>query len=160
MPELLPDKLPEKRHLTLFIDDNADDFEAVQRSFKRNHCATPLHWCSSAKDALDFLHCRGKYDAMTTVHPALILLDLNMPGMDGRDFLREIKADNGLRSIPVIIFSTSNDPKDVRECYLIGANSYIQKPVEFSDLKKAMQTMTDYWLNVALPPEKEAHHHG
>ena len=135
----------------LIVEDNQDDYEATQRSFVKNHFVNPLSWCRSGEKALQML--RGyESDADKGPRPDLILLDLNMPGMDGRGFLKLIKADERLRSIPVIVLTTSTDAVDIQRCYHLGASTYIQKPVSFGGLTKAVRTMADYWFGIALLP--------
>lgn len=140
----------------LLIEDNEDDYEAALRSLKKSHFLNPVHWCRSGQDGLDYLYGKGKYAASdATVRPYLILLDLNMPGIDGRQVLKQIKNDEALRSIPVVVLTTSNDAKDVEQCYQIGASTYIQKPVSFDGLTEAIRTMKDYWFGVAILPGEE-----
>jgi two-component system response regulator len=135
----------------LLVEDNEDDYEATVRSLKKNHFLNPVHWCKSGRDALEFLQA-----AITTGPlPDLILLDLNMPGIDGRQVLTAIKGDPELKHIPVIILTTSNDARDVDHCYSIGASTYIQKPVSFEGLTEAIRTMKDYWFGIALLPNRE-----
>jgi CheY-like chemotaxis protein len=141
--------------LILLVDDNHDDYEATLRSLRKNHLLNPVYWCKSGSDARDYLYKQGKYINDDTVcRPCLMLLDLNMPGLDGRQLLKELKADREMASIPTIILTTSNDPKDVEECYAFGASTYIQKPVEFEGLTKAIKAMKDYWFGIALLPTK------
>jgi len=139
----------------LMVEDNEDDYEATVRSLKKNHFVNPVHWCRSGRDALDFLGRTGKYAGMDVPAPDLILLDLNMPGIDGRQVLSAVKADPKLRHIPVIVLTTSSDARDVEQCYEIGASTYIQKPVSFEGLTEAVRTMKDYWFGVALLPNRE-----
>ena len=147
----LPTRLP----AILLIEDNIDDYEATARSFRKANFLNPLHWCSNARDGIDFLRRSGKYANDKSVErPGLILLDLNMPGMDGRVALKTIKADPGLRSIPVIILTTSADDRDIEHCYASGASTYIQKPVGFGGLVEAAHRMKDYWFGVALLPTR------
>ena len=139
----------------LLVEDNPDDFEATSRSLKKNHFVSPVHWCKSGEDALDYLRHNGKYTAdKSTSRPDLILLDLNMPGIDGRKVLETIKGDNQLKSIPVIVLTTSSDSKDVDQCYALGVNTYIQKPVSFEGLTQAIASMKDYWFGIALLPAR------
>ena len=132
----------------LLVEDNEDDYEATVRSLKKNHFVNPVNWCRSGREALDFL-ARGE-DL-----PDLILLDLNMPGIDGRQVLATVKADPALKHIPVIVLTTSNDARDIDTCYKIGASTYIQKPVSFEGLTEAIRTMKDYWFGIALLPKRE-----
>lgn len=141
----------------LLVDDNDDDCEATLRSLKKNHVVNPVHRCSNGQDALDYLYGQGKYASQgACIRPDLILLDLNMPGIDGRQVLSQLKKDENLRSIPVVVLTTSADVKDVDQCYNIGASTYIQKPVSFDGLTEAIRAMKDYWFGVAiLPGEKQ-----
>lgn len=135
----------------MLIEDNHDDYEAATRSLKKNKCANPLLWCKSGQEGLDYLFGKGRYSDNENIRtPALILLDLNMPGMDGQQVLERIKNDPNRKSIPVVILTTSNDPKDVKQCYETGASTYIQKPVRFEGLCDAIRTITDY----ILPPNE------
>lgn len=134
----------------LLVEDNQDDYEATLRSLKKNHLLNPVHWCKTGQDALEYLQ---KKDAK---RPSLILLDLNMPGIDGRQVLQKIKGDENLKFIPVVILTTSADSKDVDQCYSLGASTYIQKPVSFEGLTEAVRTMKDYWFGVAILPGEEA----
>jgi CheY-like chemotaxis protein len=137
----------------LLIEDNEDDYEATLRSLRKSEVTNPLHWCKGGKDALEYLNKTGRYAENHSVRlPNLILLDLNMPGIDGRQVLERIKNDDKLRSIPVVILTTSSDSKDVERCYSIGASTYIQKPVSFDGLTDAFRTMKRYWFDVALLP--------
>lgn len=134
----------------LLVEDNQDDYEATMRSLKKNHLINPVHWCKNGQEALDYLQNKKMEK------PRLILLDLNMPGIDGRQVLQKIKNDPTLRCIPVVILTTSTDNKDVEQCYCIGASTYIQKPVSFDGLTEAVRTMKDYWFGVAILPGTEA----
>lgn len=141
----------------LLIEDNPDDYEATQRSFKKANFINPLHWCANGQDGMDFLKRRGKYAGQQDLmRPALVLLDLNMPGMDGRTILEYIKQDKELRTIPVVILTTSTDSRDIERCYELGASTYIQKPVDFDGLVQAAARMRDYWFGVALLPKEPA----
>ena len=137
----------------LLVEDNEDDYEATVRSLKKNHFLNPVQWCKSGREALDFLQKTVESGARTL--PDLILLDLNMPGIDGRQVLATVKGDALLRHIPVIVLTTSNDARDVDQCYSIGASTYIQKPVSFEGLTEAIRTMKDYWFGIALLPNRE-----
>ncbi len=140
----------------LLVEDNQDDYEAAVRSLKKNHFMNPVHWCKNGQDALDYLYREGQYSDNPDVKtPDLILLDLNMPGVDGRQVLQRLKEDPEKRSIPVVILTTSKDSKDVDKCYEIGASTYIQKPVDFDGLTQAIRTMKDYWFGVAILPHHQ-----
>jgi len=140
----------------LLIEDSPDDFEATERSFEKAGLSNPLHWCSNGQDALDYLQQRGKYaDVSGVERPSLILLDLNMPGLDGRALLEIVKQDKDLRRIPVVVLTTSNDARDIDRCYELGASTYIQKPVDFDGLIRVATVIRDYWFGIALLPKEE-----
>nr|MBF0223619.1 response regulator [Desulfobulbaceae bacterium] len=140
----------------LIVEDSDEDFFITQKAFKDSHFANPIFRCTNGDDALDFLYGRGAYHSVQGVHhPALILLDLNMPGTDGREVLATIKADTSLQSIPVIIFTTSDMEQDILSCYEVGASSYIHKPVSINGFMEAIKRLHGYWFElVLLPGEK------
>jgi two-component system response regulator len=138
----------------LLVEDNEDDYEATSRAFKKANLSNPIVWCKSGRDALDFLKREGAYkDASKGSRPGLVLLDLNMPGMDGRKTLEVIKKDETLKRIPVIILTTSADERDIDACYQTGANTYVQKPVSFDGLIEAIKRLKAYWFEIALLPK-------
>jgi len=139
--------------IILLVDDSPDDYDATIRSFKAAHLDNPIHWCKSGKDALDYLKHEGTYtQGPAGATPALVLLDLNMPGLDGKKVLAIAKQDPALKKIPIIILTTSGDDRDVTKCYELGASTYIQKPVDFDGLIKAVSRIKDYWFGIALLP--------
>jgi two-component system, response regulator len=131
----------------LLVDDNDDDVEATQRAFKRTNLKNALVRAATGAEAIALLREQR-------IRPALILLDLNMPGLDGRRVLAIIKGDNELRKIPVVVLTTSSDERDIEECYQLGANTYIQKPVDLDGLFAAVQRLKDYWFEIALLPKE------
>ena len=140
----------------LLVDDNPDDYEATFRGLRKNHLLNPVAWCQSGQEAKDYLYREGKYAVDESVtRPMMILLDLNMPGLDGRELLGIIKQHQTLKSIPVVVLTTSKDPRDIDECYALGASTYIQKPVSFEGLTQAIKTMKDYWFGIAVLPSYE-----
>ena len=137
----------------LLVEDNVDDYDAATRSFKAAHLDNPVQWCRTGRDALDYLKHEGGYaDRPAGPRPALILLDLNMPGIDGKKVLTIVKRDPALKKIPIVILTTSSDERDVTQCYELGASTYIQKPVDFDGLIAAVSRIKDYWFGVALLP--------
>lgn len=137
----------------LLVEDSEDDFEATTRAFKMANLYNPVVWCQTGQAALDFLRHEGQYAAEKPDRPGLILLDLNMPGMDGRKTLKCIKDDDALKCTPVIILTTSADERDIDDCYQMGANSYVQKPVSFEALIESIRRLTEYWFEIALLPK-------
>ena len=134
----------------LIVDDSPDDFEATKRAFSKINLANTIQHASSGEAALAYLRSE------TEERPGLILLDLNMPGLDGRKTLDLIKRSPHLRNIPVVILTTSNDERDVRSCYDLGANTFIQKPVDFDGLISAVTRLKEYWFEIALLPKEPA----
>jgi two-component system response regulator len=142
----------------LLVEDNQDDYEATCRAFEKANLSNPIVWCRSGRDALDFLKREGAHrDASNGARPGLVLLDLNMPGMDGRKTLELIKQDDSLKQIPVIILTTSADERDIQACYRTGANTYVQKPVSFEGLIEAIRRLKEYWFEIALLPKDAGH---
>jgi len=138
----------------LLVEDSEDDYEATIRAFKKANLYNPVVWCRSGQDALDFLRCKGKYATGKSERPGVILLDLNMPGLNGRATLQVIKEDEDLKCIPVIILTTSADERDIGACYQMGANTYVQKPVSFEGLIEAIKRLKEYWFEIALLPKE------
>lgn len=138
----------------LLIEDSDEDVEATMRGLRREGLQLAFHRCTTGDQALDYLYRRGRYaDSARSPRPNLILLDLNLPGTDGRALLAVIKDDEDLKSIPVIILTTSSNPKDIAACYRRGANSYQVKPVDYARFKQTLQTMIDYWFQTATLPD-------
>jgi CheY-like chemotaxis protein len=130
----------------LVVDDDADDFFLVQSALKDRRDDVDLRLAEDGEEMMDCLHKRGRFEtAASSPRPFLILLDLNMPRMDGKEALREIKGDPMLRHIPVVVFTTSNDNDDVLSSYRLGANSFIVKPASFDQFVAVLASLMDYW---------------
>ena len=137
----------------LIVEDNDDDYFATMRAFGKANFANPVRRCTNGDQALDYLLRRGEFAAPGTAsRPGIVLLDLNLPGTDGREVLRAIKGDPDLRKIPVIVLTTSHSEPDIEACYAAGANSYVQKPVNFERFVQAISRLSDYWINVSILP--------
>ena len=131
----------------LVVEDSDEDFEALSRVMKRNSILNPIFRCCDGEEALDFLEREGTYrDEAQAPRPSLILLDLNLPGTDGREVLQHIKQDNRLSAIPTVIFTTSANPKDLEFCYNNGANSYLLKPLSLEKFQRSVRILIDYWF--------------
>lgn len=140
----------------LLVEDSPEDYEATVRAFKRAGLKNPIVRCDDGDSALDYLYRRGRWtDPETSPRPGVILLDLNLPGTDGREVLQEIKRHDQLRHIPVIVLTTSNDTRDVEACYQTGANSYVQKPVDMDGFIRAIERLNGYWFEVVVLPKGE-----
>src|SRR5262249_19483225 len=131
----------------LLVEDSDEDYQVTVRAFRKLGLANPTHHCRSGDEALDFLRGRGRYaGAGQAPRPGIVLLDLNLPGTDGREVLAEIKGDPALRRIPVVVLTTSGDQRDILSCYRAGANSYIKKPVNLGDFFRAIESFKAYWF--------------
>lgn len=141
------------RKRILVADDDADDRELIKVAFEENKAQLDMHFVENGEDLLHYLHRRGKYrDEVKYPFPSLILLDLNMPKKDGREALREIKEDNRLKSVPIVILTTSTAAKDISKCYELGVNSYMIKPTNFADLVQFAGMLHTYWFNTVQLP--------
>lgn len=138
-------------HSILIAEDNEEDFETFQRIFNRT-IGVPLIRCRDGEAVLNYL---TEPPDGAVGWPSLILLDLNMPGTDGREALTRLKSDPKLRSIPTVVFSTSSSPKDVSYCYDQGANGYMSKPVNYRDLERSLRGLVEYWDKIMLLPTRE-----
>ena len=138
----------------LLVEDSPEDFEATLRAFRKSGLKNTVVRCENGDQALDYLYRRGEYaDPASSPRPGVVLLDLNLPGTDGRQVLSEIKGDERLRDIPVVVLTTSSDERDINACYRSGANSYIQKPVDVDGFMKAIERLNGYWFEVVILPK-------
>ncbi|MDA8132368.1 MAG: response regulator [Elusimicrobia bacterium] len=136
----------------LLVDDSEDDVLLAKAVFSRLAFPHNLATLSNAAAALDYLRCAGSYSGRKPVPPDLLLLDINMPGMDGFSLLREIKADQRLRKIPVIMLTTSSSATDIRRSYEHGAASFLTKPANFEGFREMMRRVGKYWTSVSALP--------
>ena len=140
----------------LLVEDSPEDYETTVRALKKAGLANPIFRCENGEEALDYLYRRGAYsDPASSPRPGVMLLDLNLPGTDGREVLAEVKGDADLRSIPVVVLTTSSDERDIERCYQAGANSYVKKPVDLDGFLHAIQRLSDYWFEVVILPRRE-----
>lgn len=142
----------------LMAEDDEEDRLLTREALSESRLANDLHFVENGEELLDYLQRRGKYAAPAPApRPGLILLDLNMPRKDGREALREIKADPTLRAIPVIVLTTSKAEEDIMRSYDLGASSFITKPVTFEGLVDVMRTLGRYWFQIVdLPSDPKA----
>jgi CheY-like chemotaxis protein len=134
----------------LIADDDDDDQMMMTAAFSDTGYKGQINTVANGEQVLEYLHKRGEYS--TAVTPRLIMLDLNMPKKDGREVLRELRKHPKLSVIPVIVYSTSNNPDDVIFCYEMGANSFIAKPSSYDELKRIAEMVQKYWLETVLIP--------
>lgn len=138
----------------LLVEDNEGDVGLVEEVFEDARIRNVIHVAEDGEDAMNFLNKIAPFEKVAT--PDLILLDLNLPGKDGREVLEEIKSDKKLRSIPVVVLTTSKAEEDIIKSYDLHANSYITKPVDFDQFIKVVKSIEDFWLEVVrLPKTKE-----
>lgn len=141
--------------IILLIEDNPDDVELTWRALSRSNVANELVVVTDGAEALDYLFARGKYATRDMrVTPEVVLLDLKLPKVDGLEVLRRIRSDERTRLLPVVILTSSNQEKDIRDSYELGANSYVRKPVDFEQFVEATTTLGLYWLVVNQPPPR------
>lgn len=143
-----------KRPLNIMIAENDEDDRALVRfAFAECKLSNTVHFVEDGEQLLDYLYHRGPYqDTVNLPRPDLILLDLGMPRVNGHEALKEIKSDPVLRSIPVVIFTTSKSTRDINSTYSMGANSFIIKPVTFDGLIQVMNVLAEYWAEVTELP--------
>ena len=140
----------------LIADDDQDDLDMIQEALRESRLLNNVHSVNDGEELMDYLHHRGKFsDSVLYPVPGLILLDLNMPRMDGREALREIKKDPNLRQIPIVVLTTSQAEEDIFRTYDLGVNSFITKPVSFESLVKVMKTLGQYWFDIVELPDPE-----
>ena len=142
----------------LLVEDDPGDQKLIKASLKEQHITNMPIVASSAEEAIEYLHrCKVDEDALT---PDLILLDLNMPGIGGREFLRQVKADPDHEVIPVVILTTSDSDKDILESFRLQAAGYIRKPVTLADFQEVMNTLSYYWFTICkrIPHESNRQH--
>ncbi|OLE18372.1 MAG: response regulator [Betaproteobacteria bacterium 13_1_20CM_3_63_8] len=138
----------------LLVEDNAGDVRLTKEALKEGKVYNNLHWAKDGVEALEFLRRKGKH--AKAPRPDIILLDLNLPKKDGREVLSEIKSDDQLKHIPVVILTTSKAEEDVLRSYKLHANCYITKPVDLGKFIVVVQSIDRFWLTVVtLPPAKE-----
>lgn len=134
----------------LLVEDNLDHVELILRTLRDNNLLNQVHVVTNGEEALDFLYRRGKYS--DAPRPVLTLLDIKLPRVDGIEVLRQIKADPELKSMPVVMLTTSADEQEIVESYTCGANSYIVKPLDFDQFAKAIKAVKLYWLVINSLP--------
>ncbi len=136
----------------LMADDDEDDRLLAREAFIEGRLRNELCFAEDGEDLMDYLFRRGKYAGTNIPRPDIILLDLNMPRKDGREALKEIKSDPNLRSIPVIVLTTSKSDEDIVKSYDLGVNSFIKKPVKFDLLVDVIRSIGKYWLEIVELP--------
>jgi CheY-like chemotaxis protein len=143
-----------QRVVILMADDDEDDRLLTRDALQESRLANEIYFVRDGEELLDYLYRRGPYASEATApRPGVILLDLNMPRKDGREALREIKADPDLRRIPVVVLTTSKEEADIYRSYDLGANSFVTKPVTFEGLIEVMKGLGTYWFEIVELPD-------
>ncbi len=143
----------------LLVEDNQDDMDLALHALRRERLANHICVVRDGEEALDFLYCRGAFAQRSFDHPPkLVLLDLKLPKVDGMEVLKQVKSDPRTKTIPVVIMTSSKEERDLVNSYHLGANSYIQKPVDFDQFRETVKTVGLYWLVINEPvPATGAH---
>jgi two-component system response regulator len=137
----------------LIVEDNMSDAEMTIRALKKNNLTNKLLHLKDGVEALDFLFARGNYSGRKVENiPKVILLDLKMPKVNGLQVLQKLKSDERTKKIPVVILTSSNEDPDIQECYRLGVNSYVVKPVQFEQFVKSVSELGLYWMMLNQPP--------
>ena len=139
-------------HNILLAEDDPRDVELTLSALEEFHLANRVVVVGDGAEALDYLYCRGNFKNRTNGNPILLLLDLKMPKVNGLEVLKLIKADKDLKTIPVVVLTSSRETPDVVECYQHGVNAYVVKPVDFGDFMKAVKQLGVFWAAVNEPP--------
>jgi two-component system response regulator len=138
----------------LLVEDNADHAALTTRALKDGNVLNEIFWVKDGQEALDFLDRRGPYaDGARAPRPGLVLLDIRLPKLDGHEVLRQIKSDPALRVIPVVMLTTSERDDEITACYAAGANSYVAKPVKFTEFVETIKSVKLYWVMVNHLPD-------
>ncbi|TAL08530.1 MAG: response regulator [Nitrospirae bacterium] len=136
----------------LLAEDNPKDVELTLTALDEHHLANEVVVVNDGAEALDYLYCRGKFTMRRGGHPAVVLLDIKMPKVDGLEVLRAIKKDDNLKMIPVVILTSSREEKDLVESYKLGVNAYVVKPVDFQQFIGAVKELGAFWALINEPP--------
>jgi len=133
----------------LLVEDNSDDEALTIRAFRKNYIKNPIVVARDGVEALDYLFCQGQYvDRNPSKGPHLVLLDLKLPKVGGLEVLRRIRNEERTKLLPVVIFTSSNETRDLQDAYRFGANSYVCKPVNFTEFTEAVRQLALYWLTL------------
>lgn len=139
------------RHV-LLVEDDPRDIELTLNELKKHHFVNQIDVVRDGQEALDYLHRRGKFAGLPERHPAVVLLDIKMPKMDGIELLRHMKSNAQLKTIPVVILTSSKENADTQTCYQLGVNAYVVKPVDFAQFAAAVREIGVFWVLVNEPP--------
>lgn len=154
---MTPEKAP-VGNIVLLVEDNPDDEALTLRAFQRSNLANDIHVARDGVEALEYLHGPSDHEPGGWAHPLprLVLLDLKLPRVDGLEVLRQLRAQDRTRLLPVVVLTSSDEDRDLVESYELGANSYIRKPVDFREFSRVIEELGLYWLVInRVPPSSE-----
>ena len=140
----------------LMVEDDPKDVELTLEALEEYHLANEVVVTGDGEQALDYLHCRGQYQSRSRGNPAVMLLDLKLPKVDGLEVLKQVKSDATLRTIPVVVLTSSKEEKDLLASYALGVNAYVVKPVDFHEFVNAVKELGVFWAVVNEPPPGSA----
>lgn len=147
---------PKKPVLILIADDDLDDCQMIKEALDESHLLNEVHFVKDGEELMDYLLLKGNFDSRKKFPlPGIIILDLNMPKKDGREAIKEIKSQPGLRQIPVIVLTTSKAEEDIYRTYNLGVSSFITKPVAFESLVQIMKSLGRYWFEIVELPDSK-----
>jgi two-component system response regulator len=136
----------------LLVEDSQDDMELTLHALRKENLGNNIQVARDGEEALEYLFCTGAHSDRKFTVPKLILLDLKLPKVDGMEVLRQLKADDRTKTIPVVILTSSKEERDLLAGYSLGVNSYIQKPVDFEQFRETVKSVGLYWLVINQPP--------
>jgi len=142
------------RHI-LLVDDDLQDVQLMLAALEQHHLADRVFVVNDGAEALDYLYCRGAFQHRARGNPVLVLLDLKMPKIDGLEVLKTIKADVLLKTIPVVVLSSSRETSDLNECYRFGVNGYVVKAVDYDGFMTSVRQIGAFWVKLNEPPPKK-----
>jgi CheY-like chemotaxis protein len=143
----------------LIVEDDPKDVELTLTALEEYNLANEVVIARDGVEALDYLYCRGEFTARSGENPAVMLLDLKLPRIDGLEVLRQIKSDNALKMIPVVVLTSSHEEKDMVASYTLGVNAYVVKPVDFHEFVNAIKELGIFWAVINQPPPGSAKKH-
>jgi CheY-like chemotaxis protein len=143
----------------LLAEDNANDVELTLAALRNNRLANRVAVVRDGAEALDYLYRRGEYAGRSDEQPAIILLDLKMPRVDGIEVLRQVKADEALKAIPIVMLTSSREEQDLLQTYDLGVNAYVVKPVGFAEFMEAVKVLGQFWAVLNEPPPRGGDEH-
>ena len=143
----------------LMVEDDPKDVELTLTALEEYNLANEVVVVGDGEEAMDYLHCRGAYSARTCDNPAVMLLDLKLPKVDGLEVLQQVKSDEKFRLIPVVVLTSSREEKDMVASYKLGVNAYVVKPVDFHEFVNAIKELGVFWAVINEPPAGSARKH-